>query len=151
MLSRRIKPNALSRRPDYSPPPLPSLPIFHTPHLLGAAVLVSPDNPILLVIAATQAGDATLSAIRNKLQGGAGGESNPALPEGSPSGGSDWEHCSLQRGLLYQQGRLLIPPASTALILQIPPAVPRCPAGGPLWCGPCEICAATCLYIKLAS
>ena len=53
------KPDALSRRPEYSPPPLPSLPIFHTPHLLGAAVLVSPDDPLLPAIAAAQAGDAT--------------------------------------------------------------------------------------------
>ena len=47
--------------------PLPSVPIFHTPHLLGAALLVSPDDPVLLAIAAAQAGDATLSAIINKL------------------------------------------------------------------------------------
>ena len=31
-------------------PPLPSLPIFHTPHLLGAAVLVCPDDPLLPAI-----------------------------------------------------------------------------------------------------
>ena len=86
------KPDALSCRPDYTPPPLPSLPMFHTPHLLGAAVLVSLDDPLLPVIAAAQAEDATFSAIINKLQGGPGGESNPALPGGSPSGRSDGEH-----------------------------------------------------------
>ena len=94
-------PDALSRRYDYLPPPLPSLPIlspslplpgsdplFFTPHLLGAAVLVSPNDPLLLVIAAAQAGDAGLSAIINQLQGGRVGESNPALPGGRPSGRS---------------------------------------------------------------
>ena len=58
------------------PPPLPSLPILSpspplsgadpllfTPHLLGAAVLVSPADPLLPIIAAAQAGDAGLSAI----------------------------------------------------------------------------------------
>ena len=52
-------PDALSRRSDYLPPPLPSLPIlspslppsdspplFFTPYLLGAAVLVSPNDPL---------------------------------------------------------------------------------------------------------
>ena len=76
--------DALSRRPDYSPPPLPSLSIFHTPHLLGAAVVVSPDDPLLPAIAAAQAGDITLSAIIKHLQGGPGGESNPALLGGRP-------------------------------------------------------------------
>ena len=50
------KPDALSRRRDYIPPPLPSLlilptppsipPLFHTPPLVGAVVLVSPDDPL---------------------------------------------------------------------------------------------------------
>ena len=57
-----------------------------TPHLLGAALLVSTDDPLLPAIAAAQAGDATLSAIINKLQGGPGVESNPALPKGSMVG-----------------------------------------------------------------
>ena len=68
------KSDALSRRPDHVPPPLPSLPslpilsrspakpILHTPYLLGAAVLVSPSDPLLPEIVAAQAGDATISA-----------------------------------------------------------------------------------------
>ena len=90
-------PDALSRRYDYLPPPLPSLtilspsppppgsdPLFFTPHLLGAAVLVSPNDPLLIDIAAAQAADAGLSALITQLRGGPGGESNPALPGGMP-------------------------------------------------------------------
>ena len=47
------------------------------------------------------------------------GESDPALPSGSPSGTSDDPQLLLQGGLLYHQGRLLIPPTSPALILKI--------------------------------
>ena len=52
---------ALSRRPDHIPPPLPALtilsqspaePILHTPYLIGAAVVVSPFDPLLPEIAA---------------------------------------------------------------------------------------------------
>ena len=60
------QPDALSRRFDYLPPPLSSLPILSPPppsptgldpllytlHLLGAAVLVSPHDPLLPDIAA---------------------------------------------------------------------------------------------------
>ena len=76
------QPDALSRRSDYLPPPLPSLPIlspspfppgpdplFFTPHLLGAAVLLSPNDPLLPDIATAQAGDAVLSAIIKRLGG----------------------------------------------------------------------------------
>ena len=121
-------PDALSRRPDYLPPPLPSLPIlslagvaplFHTPPLIGSAVLVSPSDPLLPEVAAAQAGDATLSALINSLQGGPGGESNPALPGGRPSGRSGEQQFRLHNGLLYSQGRLCIPPGSAALILKI--------------------------------
>ena len=54
-----------------------------------------------------------------RLQGGPGGGSNPAPPEGSPSGRSQDEHFRLQGGLLYHQGRLVIPPTSSSLILNI--------------------------------
>ena len=56
------KSDALSRRPDHVPPPLPSFPILshspaepilYTPYLIGAAVLVSPSDPLLPEIAAT--------------------------------------------------------------------------------------------------
>ena len=79
------KPDALSRRPDCIPPPLPSLPIlphtgslpplFHTPPVIGAAVLVSLEDPLLPAVAAAQAADETLSAIITILKG-PGGESN---------------------------------------------------------------------------
>ena len=120
------KPDALSRRPDYIPPPLPSLPILapsppllHTPYLIGAGVLLLPDDPLLPDIRAAQAADADLSATMARLQGRPGGESNPALPEGSPSGRSTDEHFLLQGGLLYHQGRLVIPPTCSSLILKI--------------------------------
>ena len=108
--------------------PLPSLPIisspqsdplFHTPHLIGAAVLVSPDDPFLPEIAAAQAGDATLSALITTLKRGLGGEANPALPAGSPSGRSGSGPYVLQQGLLYNRGCIFIPPTSTSLILKI--------------------------------
>ena len=96
------KPDALSRRPDYIPPPLPSLPVLtpslpllHTPHLIGAGVLLLPDDSLLPDIRAAQAADADLSATMARLQGGPGGGSNPALPEGSPSGRSTDEHFRL--------------------------------------------------------
>ena len=66
------KPDALSRRPDYHPPPLPSLPILskppshpihHTPYLVAAAILISPDDALLPEIAAAQAGDITIFAL----------------------------------------------------------------------------------------
>ena len=122
------KPDALSRRPDNIPPPLLSLPIisspqsdplFHTPHLIGAAVLISPEDPLLPEIAAAQAGDATLSALITDLTRGPRRESNPALPAGSPSGKSEGQLYTLHGGLLHCHGRLLIPPTSHSLILEI--------------------------------
>ena len=122
------KPDALSRRPDLQPPPLPSLPIlsppptapylFHTPHLIGAAVLVRPDDPLLPEVAAAQAANPALSALTAQVLKGAGEESNPALPAGSPSG-SSWGQYAMQGGLLYSQGKLCIPPTSSVLILKI--------------------------------
>ena len=47
------------------------------------------------------------------------GESNPAPPSGSPSGRSDEEQFAFQDGILYHQGRILIPPTAAALILKI--------------------------------
>ena len=120
------KADALSRNPDFLPPPLPSLPIFppsdpilNSPHLIGAAVLVMPDDPLLPAIAAAQAADPVLSAHIQLLQRGPGGESNPALPGGSPSGRSQDPVYTLRGGILYSQGRILIPPTSSSLILQI--------------------------------
>ena len=81
------KPDALSRRPNYIPPPLSSLPILaqaapliHTPHLIGSALLVLPTDHLLPEVAAAQAADPTLSVHIHNLQRGPGGESNPALP-----------------------------------------------------------------------
>ena len=97
------KADALSRNPDFLPPPLPSLPIsspsdpiLNSPHLLQAAVLVMPNDPLLPAIAAAQAADPILSAHIQQMQRGPGGESNPALPEGSPIGrvGSSCLHSS---------------------------------------------------------
>ena len=92
------KPDALSRWPDLQPPTLPSLSIipplattpylFHTPHLIGAVVLVRPDDPLLPEVATAQASDPALTALTTQILGGASGESNPALPAGSPSGSS---------------------------------------------------------------
>ena len=90
-----------------------------TPYLIGAALLVSPSDPLLPEIAAVQAGDATISASIQRLLRGPGGESNPALPSGSPSGRSDDPHLQFQGGILYHQGRILIPPTAAALILNI--------------------------------
>ena len=120
------KPNALLWRLDYIIPPLPSLPILvpdppllHTLYLIGAGVLLLPNDPNLLDIKAAQAGDAYLFATMARLQGGPGGESNPALPEGSPFGRSTDSNFLLQDGLLYHQGRPVIPPTSSSLILKI--------------------------------
>ena len=102
---------------DCIPPPLPSLPIlpytgslpplFHTPPVIGTAVLVSPDDPLLPAIAAAQAADEVLSVIITVFKG-PGGESNPALPVGNPSGRSRGQY-TFQNGLLYSQGRICIP------------------------------------------
>ena len=90
--------DALSRRADHVPPPLPSLPILphphaepilRTPYLVGAAVMVSPSDPLLLEIAAAQAGDPAMVATINTILGRPRGVSNPALPSGSPSGRSE--------------------------------------------------------------
>ena len=113
--------------PTAFPPPLPSLPIlpelgsfpplFHTPPVIGATVLVSPDDPLLPAVAAAQASNEALSAIITDLKG-LGGESDPALPPGNPSGRSRGQY-TFQGGLLYSQGRICIPPTTTPLILQI--------------------------------
>ena len=112
-------PDALSRRYDYLPPPSGLDHLLFTPHLLGAAVLVSPTDPLLPVIAAAQAEDAALSALIQQLQGGPGGESNPALPGGRPSGRSGGGPYTMHGGLLYCQGRILVPPTAATLILSI--------------------------------
>ena len=78
---------------------------------------VSPDDPLLPIVAALQASDEALFAIITDLEG-RGGESNPALPAGNPSGRST-EQYTFQGELLYSQGRICIPPTSTPLILQI--------------------------------
>ena len=122
------KSDALSRRPDHIPPPLPSLPILtptdphpvlHTPPILAAAVLLSPSDPLLPAIAAAQAGDAVISASIQDILGRPGGESNPALPGGRPSGRSNDPFLEFRGGILYHQGRILIPTSASSLILTI--------------------------------
>ena len=74
--------------------------LFHTPHLIGAAVLVRPDDPLLPEVAAAQAADPALSALKQHVLGGVDEESNPALPTGSPSV-SSWGQYVVRGGLLY--------------------------------------------------
>ena len=62
-------------------------------------------------------GDPIISASIAKLKRGLGGESDPALPSGSPSDRSDDQ--LLHGGLLYHQDRHVIPPTSSTLILKI--------------------------------
>ena len=81
--------------------------------------MVSPSDPLLPEIAAAQAGDPALATTISTILGRPGRESNPALPGGSPSGRSDDHQFVFQAGLLYHQGRILIPPTATALILKI--------------------------------
>ena len=81
--------------------------------------MVPQEDPPLPEIAAAQAGDPDISAQINTMLRGPCGESNPALPSGSPSGGSDDASFTLQGGLLYQDGRILISPAAETLILKI--------------------------------
>ena len=82
-------------------------------------MLVSPDDPLLPAVAAALGEDATLSAIIKELSTGPDKESNPALPLGNPPGRSMGQY-AMQNGLLYSQGRLVIPPATAQpLILQI--------------------------------
>ena len=80
--------------------------------------MVSPSDPLLLEIAAAQAGDSALAATIKTILGRPGGESKPPLPSGSPSGRSDVDQFAFQHGILYHQGRILIPPTA-ALILKI--------------------------------
>ena len=70
--SSNAKPDALSWRPDYHPPPLPSLPILTPavvpsvlpiPYLRVATVTLLPADPLLPVIVAAQAADAGTSAL----------------------------------------------------------------------------------------
>ena len=81
--------------------------------------MVSPSDPLLSEIAIAQAGDPAMAATINTLLGRPGGGSNPALPSGSPSGRSEEEQFAFQGGILYHQGRILIPPTAAALILKI--------------------------------
>ena len=64
----------------------PTTPLFYTPPVIGAAVLVS-DDPLPPIVATTQAADEALFAIIIDLREPEG-ESNPALPAGNPSGRS---------------------------------------------------------------
>ena len=89
--------DAVSRRADHVPPPLPSLPILpfppaesllRTPYLVGAAIMVSPSDPLLPAIVAAQAADPALAATIQTVLGGPGGELDPALPGGGPLGRS---------------------------------------------------------------
>ena len=121
------KADAMSRRPDYKDPPPPSLPVLSQPppppippppYHINAAVSLAPEDPLLPEIAAAQAADTTLSAIIQAYLRRPDGESNPALPSGSPSGRS-LVHYNMQGGILYTKGRISIPPTSKTLILKI--------------------------------
>ena len=85
---------------------------------ITAAVMVSPSDPLLPEIAAAQAGDLAMAATLQTFLGRPSGGSNPALPGGSPSGRSE-DQFNIQGGILYHQGRILIPPTARALILKI--------------------------------
>ena len=135
------KPDALSRRPDYIPPPLPSLPIlphtgslpplFHTPPVIGAAVLLSPDDPLLPAVAAAQAADEALSAIITVLKG-PGGESNPAFPVGNPSGRSRGQYTVVPKRALVLPSAHLYPPYSHTPHPENPLTISRLPVSGTL-------------------
>ena len=81
-------------------------------------MLVRRDDPLLLEVTAAQPSDPALSALTTQILGVAGGESNPALQADSPSGNSKGQYAT-RGGLPYSQGKLCIPPTSTALILKI--------------------------------
>ena len=120
------KADALSRNPSFVSPPLPSLPILNPavptpPNLRGAAITLLPDDPLLPAIVAAQAEDATTSASIEGVQRGPGGESNPALPGGRPSGRS--ARYRMQGGIVYHGGRVVVPPSATDLILRILPTM----------------------------
>ena len=82
-------------------------------------LVVMPNDPLLPAISAAQAADPILSAHIQQLHKGPGEESNPPLLGGSPSSGSEILVYTLHGGLLYSQGRILISPTSSSLILQI--------------------------------
>ena len=99
------KADTISRRPDYKSPPSPSIPILSqptspplisAPHshqlpptpYLAAAIFLSPDDPLLPKIGEAQAAYANLSTLIQDYLRRLDGESNPALPAGSPSGTS---------------------------------------------------------------
>ena len=81
-------------------------------------MLVRPDDPLLPEVAAAQAADLALFALNAHVLGGAGEESNPAFPAGSPSG-SLWGQYVVRGVLLYSEGKLCIPTTSGALILKL--------------------------------
>ena len=97
------KADVLSRNPDYLPPPFtshpifpPSDPILNSPHLLQAAVLVMPNDPLLPAIAAAQAADPILSAHIQQMQRGAWRGVKPRTARRQPIGrvGSSCLHSS---------------------------------------------------------
>ena len=79
---------------------------------------MSPDDPLLPEIVEAQSADANLSTLILAYQKRPDGESNPALPAGSPLGRSH-DSYSMQGGIHYIQGRISIPPTSHSLILKI--------------------------------
>ena len=80
--------------------------------------MLLPSDPLLPAIAATQVADPDMTATMATLRGGPVDESNPALPEGRPSG-EPRDQFRLHGGILYHQDRILIPPSAASLILQI--------------------------------
>ena len=81
--------------------------------------MVSPSDPLLPEIAAAQTGDPAQAATITTILGRPGGESNPALPGGSPPGRSEDRQFAFRSGVLYHQGRILISPTVADLILKI--------------------------------
>ena len=81
--------------------------------------MVSPSDPLLSKIAAAQAGDPAMAATIQTVLGRPTRGSNPALPGGSPSGRSEDQQFAFRNGILYHQGRILLPPIAADLILKI--------------------------------
>ena len=69
----------------------------------------TPSDPLLPEIAAAQAGDCARATTIKTVLGRPGGGSNPALPNGR----SEEEQFAFQGGILYHEGRILLPPTAT--------------------------------------
>ena len=114
------KPHALSSPRDYLAPPhfphpkLSDAALLPIPTLRAAAILLSPSDPLLPNIKASQLEDPPLQAITADVLERRARESNPRPPSDRPS-----TLYTMRDGLLYRSGRLAIPPTAAALILAI--------------------------------